>query len=181
MRQPDAAMIASSLAPAVISKALRRGSGSHKATLRLRAFDGRCPKLVAIGGHLNERGQPFSAPLIASLLLPVRPVSTVTRVRAASCETRDRQFVQRRGCNPPRDVRTLALSSAQPGSFSARMKPDTLHRSSPSHLSPSIVVPFTKKTDQLNIGAGTIAFARPIPPARTTPSQPFQTYPFRTG
>jgi len=86
------------------------------------------PELAA-RGHLNERVQSFST-AIASPLLRARPVSTVTQGRAVCYETRDRRSVQRRECSQRRGLRRLGLGSAQYGSFSARMKPDTLHRSS---------------------------------------------------
>jgi hypothetical protein len=130
--------------------------------------------------HLKARGQPISVPLIASLLPPAQPVSTVTRARAASYEIRHRQSVRRRGCNPPRDVRTLAVSSAQQRlvhsanearhAFTAAAHPiclQALSSGSPSRRLTNIML--GKLSDAETIPA----FVRPIRPVLTTPSQPF--------
>src|SRR5262249_51649107 len=55
----------------------------------------------------------FRPSLIASMLLPARPVSTVTQGSAASYEIRDRRSVQRRGCSQRHGLRKLELGSAQ--------------------------------------------------------------------
>ena len=108
---------------------VRRGRvlAVHKARSQLRDVAAE----LAARGHLNARGQSFSA-AIGSPLLRARPVSTVTQGCSACHETRDRHTVQRRGCMQRRSLRNFERGSARRDSISAPLSPDTPHRSSPT-------------------------------------------------